>query len=524
MLSVLNAQRFVMIVGDEGAVLVRMKGAEVVDRCFAASAEGEDRAELEAMLEEAPRLSVTMLVDVLEQSFVKDTIPPVGLLDEGGVLQRKMRTTFPDARIKGALSLGRDKDSSRRDKRFMFVALPESPVIDAWLAFLREVRNPVAAIALLPVESVSLATKLSADLHEKNRAPDWVVLVTRQRTGGFRQIVVHKGELVFSRLTQSLHDDATIEDVANTIEREHKLTMGYLRRMSFNKDQGIDVIVLAQPEIERVLLSKGFQPSELSVITPADAAERCKLSGVAGEDDDFGEILHAAWLAQRRRPVLPLIPEEIVQNRVAALTTRTTYALTAIVVCYASFQMGDAFLESVRLEEISDQLRITEQILQDDLDDAFENVGKFTVSAPEVRDTIKMYERLGTEGPSPMPLLARLAVELGQETRLNEIQWRLEVRPGGDVARLIVSFDILNAHGDVERAIETSDRLHAQVAEMFPDYLVEVTAPPADILPNQSLVGTIDLSVTEGQAEELSFTTELLIEVPAFEREPEDDR
>jgi len=212
MLNVLNAQRFVMIVGDEGAVLVRMKGAEVVDRCFAASAEGEDRAELEAMLEEAPRLSVTMLVDVLEQSFVKDTIPPVGMLDEGGVLQRKMRTTFPDARIKGALSLGRDKDSSRRDKRFMFVALPESPVIDAWLAFLREVRNPVAAIALLPVESVGLATRLSADLHEKNRAPDWVVLVTRQRTGGFRQIVVHKGELVFSRLTQSLHDDATIED------------------------------------------------------------------------------------------------------------------------------------------------------------------------------------------------------------------------------------------------------------------------------------------------------------------------
>ena len=59
MLNVLNAQRFVMIVGDEGAVLVRMKGSEVVDRCFAACAEGEDRAELEAMLEEAPRLSVT---------------------------------------------------------------------------------------------------------------------------------------------------------------------------------------------------------------------------------------------------------------------------------------------------------------------------------------------------------------------------------------------------------------------------------------------------------------------------------
>jgi hypothetical protein len=183
MLSLLNGgHRFILLIGDEGAILLRMVGSTVRDRCFAPSPAPEDRVEMEAMLAEAPRLSLLLLIDVLEQSFVKDTIPPVGLIDEAGVLQRKLRTTFPDARIRGAKYLGRDKRSARKDKEFLFVSVPETRLIAAWLEWARDVRNPVRAISLLPLESLSLATALSQSLHSKAERPDWVVLVTDRKS------------------------------------------------------------------------------------------------------------------------------------------------------------------------------------------------------------------------------------------------------------------------------------------------------------------------------------------------------
>jgi len=506
-----GAQRFILLIGDEGAILLRMAGLTVRDRCFAPSASPADRAEMEAMLAEAPRVPLLLLVDVLEQSFVKETVPPVGLLDEAGVLQRKLRTTFPESRIKGARYLGRDPRSARKDKQYLLVSVPETKLMSAWLEWARDLRNPVQAIALLPLESLDLATRLSAALHDKVDRPDWVVLVTRQRTGGFRQIVVHKGELVFSRLTQSVPPDASDADIAATIDREHKLTMGYLRRMSYNEDQGLDVIVLAQPGVEQALLRLGMPSAQLKVISPHDVAQALGMKNVATPDDPYGEIVHAAWVAMRRRPLLALMPDEIIHHRLGSLTLRAGYALTFSVVGYLSFDLTSAYLRSQDLRDQVAHFSQAATALSDELNHAIEIRGGYSVSAPEVSDTIDLYDRLQAAVPDPMPLLAILAGRLGPEVRANKVVWVVD--EGAEIARsrLVVTFDILEVEGDVVAAMAVSDALGADLAAALPGLDVSVTGPPADVLPTQSLVAELDLLGGGPREEERTFTTEITV-------------
>lgn len=515
MVSFLSGQRFVLLIGDEGAVLLRMAGATVRDRCFAPSPEPEDRTEMEAMLAEAPRLPLLLLVDVLEQSFVKDTIPPVGFIDEAGVLQRKLRTTFPDARIRGAKYLGRDRRSTRKDKEYLFVSVPETKLIAAWLEWARDVRNPVRAIALLPLESLSLATKLSESLHGRSDRPDWVVLVTRHRTGGFRQIVVRKGELVFSRLTQSAPPDAGAADIAATIDREHKLTMGYLRRMSFNEDQGLDVIVVGQPAVGRELLRLGMPEHQLTVITPHDAAAMFKLRGIADPDDSYGEILHGAWVGQRRRPILALMPDEIVHHRVGGMTTQLGYLATAVVTAYMSYGLVDAYLEGARLREQLSLLQEEATAKTAELNQAIKVRGGYSVSAPEVTDTIELFESLQSEVPSPLPILALLASRVSGSVRADGYTWSIvTTRAGTTDANLSIAYGILDVGEDVERAMEVSDSVAAEIAGLLPGMEVEVTGPPLDILPTQSLVGRIGLPGPDEETDRRSFRAEITIRVP----------
>jgi hypothetical protein len=514
MASFLSGQRFVLLIGDEGAVLLRMAGSTVRDRCFAPSPEPEDRTEMEAMLAEAPRLPLLLLVDVLEQSFVKDTIPPVGYIDEAGVLQRKLRTTFPDARIRGAKYLGRDRRSARKDKEYLFVSVPETKLIAAWLEWARNARNPVRAIALLPLESLTLATRLSESLHDRGDRPDWIVLVTRHRTGGFRQIVLHKGELVFSRLTQSAPPDAGPAEIAATVDREHKLTMGYLRRMAFNEEQGLDVIVLGQPGVGRELLRLGMPEHQLTVIAPHDAAAMFKLRGVADPEDSYGEIVHGAWAGQRRRPSLALMPEEIVHHQVGILTTRAGYVATVLVVAYLSYGLVDAWLVGADMKEEADRLAAMSAERAAELNQAIRLRGGYSVSAPEVTDTIELYDRLEAAVPTPMPILAALASRLGENVRANRINWAVSASSIGGQAQLVLSFDILDSGGDVEVAMEISQSVADQLAGLLPGMEVVVTGPPLDVLPTQSLSGQLDLSTAAAEAEERVYTTEITIGVP----------
>jgi hypothetical protein len=430
-------------------------------------------------------------------------------------VRRRLNAAFPNIDTTAARYLGRTTGGQRRDKRFLLAGLADSPALQRWIDWLGACRNPVKPLALLPLEAVTLATGLSGTLHAAEDLPRWIMLVTRQRTGGFRQVVVHDGEFVFTRLTPALAPDASGDDVARAVEHEFRLSMGYLRRMSFGDNQGLDLIVIAAPDVGEAMLETDLPEDQLTVMTPDDAAERIGLAGFAElNDEGFGEPLHAAAFGQRRRPAMSLLPPRLKEKRVGALAVAGAYAAIALIVGYLSFNLSDAYLEAQDIAEAYDQASIQTLQREARLDAVLDETGAFEVSGPEVADTIALYDRLSAEAPTPLPLLAMVGPSLGPYIVIHRIDWQVAGNGTGRNITLSLTIHIEPAAGDMSAAVAVADDFAARLADQFPGLDVRVTDPPIDILPEQYLSGEVNLDDEAGDGVDVGYEAVITVMLP----------
>ena len=121
-----KGSRFVLIVGDEGVILVFMNGSKVVRRLFAPSAQPSHTEAIRDIMYGNPGVPIYMLIDVLDQQYIPHTFPPVSSLSVGGLVKRRIDRDFQPDDLKGALPLGRDK-AGRKEWKFLLVSLARTP-------------------------------------------------------------------------------------------------------------------------------------------------------------------------------------------------------------------------------------------------------------------------------------------------------------------------------------------------------------------------------------------------------------
>ena len=144
-----QSRRFVLVIGNAGAVLSYVAAGRVHRRWLINEIDDTSLEEMAKELDKRRRVPLSVLVDVLEQSYRKETIPPVSVLDRRKVLQRRLNIAYPAFDIKAAIRLD-EKIGERGDPAYLFVALPSSPELELWIAFLHSVGNPITSVAMLP--------------------------------------------------------------------------------------------------------------------------------------------------------------------------------------------------------------------------------------------------------------------------------------------------------------------------------------------------------------------------------------
>ena len=306
-----------LVVGNEGAVLCACRGRDVIERAYAPSPDAA--GELRSMLAAAPRWPVTVMVDVLEISLQRAALPPVAAWHTGSLLRRRMARAFAGFRATGALAEGRAR-AGRRDREFLIAGVAPSDGYDRWMAFLDGVPNRVGAVVLLPVEAAVMLERLAAPLGEARGA--WQVMVSRERTGGFRQVIAADGRIAFSRLTRSLDPDTPADTVAEQIEQEFRHAIDYAKRLGFRQGDGIDLIAVTAEDEKAALARRPLPASHLLVLTPFEAAAKLGLGRSVAPGEGYADVLHAAALALRGRPRLKLVPERRGRVRAPADTVR----------------------------------------------------------------------------------------------------------------------------------------------------------------------------------------------------------
>jgi len=132
-----GGKRFVLIIGDEGAILVFMQGMKVLRRLFAPSAQASHSEAMMDIMKANPKAPISVLADVIDQQYVPHNFPPVSSLAVGGLVKRRLERDFQPEDLKGSLAVGRDK-SGRREWKYLLVALAKTPLIAGWIDLLVE--------------------------------------------------------------------------------------------------------------------------------------------------------------------------------------------------------------------------------------------------------------------------------------------------------------------------------------------------------------------------------------------------
>ena len=417
--------RFVLAIGNEGGLLLQLAGGAIQGRW---QVEGHDDAALRtlaAALAKAPSGPLLVVADLLEQSYRKEAVPRLNRADRAKVLNRRLERAFPDTPLKAALKLADDPEELRSET-CLLVGLPPATDWDRWLGFLRQIENPVQALTLLPVEAAAMVDRLARALAPADRPPQgWAILIGRQVTGGFRQIVVHRGELVLTRLTPSLAGDAGPAEVAAEIRRELKATLGYMTRLGYRAGGSLDILALGDQALAAALADPGSIPGRLTVIAAAAAAGALGLAVPAEVEAADGALLGALWAGQRRRPVLQLLPPDLRMRMLRGQALRWLSAGLAAsalgLASYAALAGVSALQVSQEVSWLSAWQGTTRQQLERSEGDA----DAIRARAEAMRAVIEAGGRLEATAASPFEALAALRQAMTRDEQLTALTWQL---------------------------------------------------------------------------------------------------
>lgn len=457
--------KFVLIIGDEGGILTYQQGDEVLRRMFAPTASYQDTAGFLECLAQDPKAPIYLLVDMMDQSYIQQSLPPVSSFSIDKLIKRRMERDFAAEDLKGALLIGREAQG-RRDWKYLFVTLSHSPQLSGWVDMALELPNPFGGLYLLPVEAgifmqqlheavtgEKTQVKLKKGEIEPNR---WLVLVAHNKVGGFRQIVLRNNKLIFARLAQPIGDSQP-EVIAGSIEQEISVTIEYLKRLGYSDDQAMHLYVIAGQAIKQSIEPRNLQTGTLHLLTPHEVAEAIQYTKATEPTDNFADVILSVAFAKARKHLLRLdtpLSARVAKLYQTILAVRMGAALAGAAACislvYLIIQIpltkgkiADLEIESRKANQQLTEIMDLEKGLPDDLE--------------KITDLVSIHKSLNNLGVTPLQTFASLQTIMSSANMLlKEVKWESDLHFAAPV------------QGTAEQPVMNSDNQ-------------EATAPPETI-------------------------------------------
>jgi hypothetical protein len=303
---------FVLSIGDDNVVLTRIVDGKVANAWLASPDPAMANEELGEALAEDKKCKLSVLVDTLDQTLRDEEIPKVGILDRRKVLGRHVNMAFPGANLRGARLI---ETTASGTLMYQFAAIPLEARVLGWADYVDSLPNDRGGFYALSAENVDMLEALGPKVEPPAEGEDaaakpanqWRHLIGINATGGLRQIIEKNGRLCLSRLTQAPPPDTPPADFADMIIRDFRATITYIRRLGYSVGEPLDVIILTQAENKAPLDALNWEGARsVTILTPYEAAATLGLGSIGREDQAFCDVLHAAWFAHKRKPLLPL--------------------------------------------------------------------------------------------------------------------------------------------------------------------------------------------------------------------------
>lgn len=467
--------RLVLLIGDEGARLVvstssGSSDAENARTLFAATHDEPGEKEILDLVARYGKSSrPTLLLDTLAQDYRVENLPRVNPLDRAKLIRNRLRQSFPEATAAAALKL----DSSR-------VGLASWHTDSATSRWLDKLSPYAPRVALLPLESASLAASLAP-------GNDWALLLSLQRTGGLRQIVTHKGNPVFARLT---HAPANLspEAIAATAAQDLKTTLGYVNRLGLADSRDLHVVALLPETSRHAFEQAGLALRNLTLLP---------------QDEPYGDAFLARNFAQRNILRLDTTPRNWKQSHRdrAMQTLGKKVSRFALLLALLSLGLQTVALAQALIHE-RQEIALRNEARQR-LDKERAESAAATEPLGRLRAAVERKRVFAEPTPAPWPALDALSQAFSPDMRLAELEWQAPSPPAepvkrAETLRLTLRLPATENREQWRARVQEYERI---VAEALPDYARAVTRNPFPTTPQEPLTGGNEYRETAPTAE-----------------------
>jgi hypothetical protein len=503
--GLMASKRFVLLIGDKGAMIARLSGNTVQAHHYLDAAEDENLRRAKVIFAAAPDLPILVLYDVLGQSYRQERVPAVSLFDRSKILARKLETIFPGVEMRGGVRLG-PTPGDQRGIAYLFASLNPSPDLTSWMKLLEEISNPVSDMRLLPAESVSLLKCLTEHKHQAGAAQgEWRMLISQQRTGGFRQIVTRDHKLAITRMTPAPDTLDKLDEIAELLRNEVGATIDYITRLGFDRAQGIDAVFIGREDVGSAIVRAQPPVQRLRVIAPQAAERQAGLTGAQDDSGHFADLLHAAWgSSQIFSPLSVMAPPKRRERMLAvgqSWATRLLAAISAAGLIYA----GILGLELQDAKTAYHAVESAREEMQQVYDQQVSTLDNGPVAMARIRDVLDLRRQLEAGNIDFDATYQAIEEALPENVRLSAVSIAVEPRPvslveGNPYAasgqertgnesvngKIILSVD-LSGFVKALPAISETERLAEALRKALPDMRVSIRRQPLQILPGDTL-------------------------------------
>ncbi len=466
-----------LLVGNDGTLAVPHYFLPPIPALFVPSRDKGGEAMIVNMAASQNNPRVTILSDTLEQDFSRETLPPLFILDRLRLLRRRTKQAFPNASLTGYASV---HGSSRHS---LIAALNEDHPALIWAERLAAYA-PV--IGLTPIEGAELAAKIDPSLHK-----GWALLISNQQSGGMRQIVLHDGHLVFTRLTPPLPaqlPDATCDQI---IQRDIMASVTYLHRLGLNHPNDLSVLILrATSQSEAWPLTIKMPVKNVTFIDPREAAERLRIPLIPEQETPHGDLLFAGWVLKRSSLRLALSTQAAKRTRYEYTLNfwglRAAYAVLLATLLTLAVQVTDIFTSGLEVQSISSRIAAIHHELQS----AQTEAAPITEPLGRLRLTLERQRIYARVAATPWALFNDIANVIGGKAQVTRLHWQAEDKSGtSEHAQISVTFAATDPqnHSALNEAAST---LEKTFSHQVPAYQILMTQAPYPASANEIMASS----------------------------------
>lgn len=516
---------FVLTIGDDGAILIYMEGRRVLRRLYSPGPEPQDVQIFLELFSADPQAPLYILADVMDQSYSPQSLPPVSALSISKLIQKRLERDLAPDDIKGAIPIGRSEEG-RKDWHYLFISIPNIPPLTQWLELVAELPNRLLGIHLVPVEGQNfIAGMRSLNVGEDNTTSDsevaeWELMVSHNKVGGFRQIVLRNGTLIFTRLTQPV-GEALPDVIAGNVEQEISNTVEYLKRLAYNEQSTFDITVIVSQEIKEVITPSNLPNCrQVRIFTPHEVAVGLKLQQATEEGDHFGDVVMAASFCTSKKKVLSLQTDYSKKLNQFYDARRLSRIAAVIIIPFVLSGIGYKSWEMFQLSKDIEYSRTLEQEARQNLTNVENKKEVLPLDIDRITDVVALYEVLSAGEMTPLPLIARFGQALNDEVLVKSVNWKASnflALKKGEQSKVSVVFEVefLKSHDQIEDFLREANLFFARLRNLMPEYTVDYSKLPGTVSKDEAM--EIDFSERSALPEQIAsgaITVEVTISGP----------